>query len=195
MALRGSRSLHRPPRQRNTAQSCSSGCGSITGGMPTGRAGWLCPPSPSPSLLRGVSLRRGQVPRRLVHLRRPPELGSRLLTRWTGTVTRIPSVTPRPTLTQVPPARSRPQLLMPGQPSSRTGFHLSQVRGSVCQWVAVVVGRTRPKRCSGCRYAWALFIVYRSDGKQAYSTVSCPVETSLYTFSHTKVLLNALFSW
>ncbi len=121
-ALKVRRSRLRPPRQRSTALSCSRGCGSITGGMPAGRAGWLW----RSSLRRAVSLRRGRALRHRGHLHRPPVTGSRLLTPETGTATLILSVSLHPRLIRVAP-RPRPQPLMPGQPSSRMGIHLRQV--------------------------------------------------------------------
>lgn len=135
----------RAPQPRNTAQSCSSGCGSITGDMPAGRAGWLC--QLSPFLLRVVSLRRAQALRHRVHLPPPRGLGRMFLTHGTGTTIRILSVSPHPSPILVAPRRSRaqrrPQLLMPGQPSSRTGIHLSQVGLSLrmcCCIIIIIIG-------------------------------------------------------
>lgn len=119
------------PQRRNTAQSCSSGCGSITGGMPTGRAGWLC----QPSRRRAGSLRRGQALTHRGHPPRPPAAaGSRGLRRGTGTATRIRSVSQHPSLTMRRPSTAQPQhQLMPDQPSSRTGIRLRQVGAQVLQ--------------------------------------------------------------
>lgn len=66
-------------RLRNIARSCSSGCGTITGAMRTGRAGWPCQRylSLRPTFLMGP-------PHRAVH--------SRTLTQGTGTIIHIRSV-------------------------------------------------------------------------------------------------------
>lgn len=115
-------------QRRNIAQSCSSGCGTAAGGMPAGRAGWLC--QPSPSLLRAVSLRRGQVLTHRVHLLRPPVVDSRVLTDQTGIATGILSVSQHPPLIRgvLRPSRAqqRPQLQLL-MPSSRMGINLRQV--------------------------------------------------------------------
>lgn len=108
--------------------------------MPAGRAGRLW--QPSPSLLRAVCHRRGQVFGHRVHLPRPPLVDSRVMTRETGTATRILSVSQHPPLIWVVlrPSRAqqrpRPRLLMPGQPSSRMGISLREVKCiSVCSHV------------------------------------------------------------
>lgn len=128
MALKVTLNHLKPPQQRNTAQSCSGGFGSITGVMPTGRPGRLC----QRSHRRVASLRPVQAVRHLVHMPRPAT-GNSLLTRETGTVTLIPSVSQHPHLIRLVPRpgrvqpRPRPQVLMRGQPSSRMGIHLRQV--------------------------------------------------------------------
>lgn len=169
MAPRTTKSPRRQPQQRSTAQSCRRGCGSITAATPTGRAGSPCPPSPSPP--RVASLRRGQAAGCRVHLRRPPAVGgSRLSTRRTGTVTRIPSGSPRPALTRVARKRSRPQPRTPGRPSCRTGVLLGPV------WIRLSVrsllklkGLTRPKACFSSPRRYVCALVDGSDGKQAHA--------------------------
>lgn len=84
-------------QQLNTARSCSSGFGSITGVMPTGRAAWLG----RRSHRRAVSLTPGQAFRHRLHLLRTPAEGIRRLTWEIGTATLFPSVSQRPPLIRV----------------------------------------------------------------------------------------------
>lgn len=105
-ALEVTQNLSKAAQQLNTAQSCSSGFGSITGVMATGRAAWLCRRSHH----RAISLRPGQAFRHRLHLLRTPAEGNRRLTLEIGTATLFPSVSQRPPHIRVVPRPGRAHL-------------------------------------------------------------------------------------